>query len=246
MHYWDAIPPREFMALGRVLHWRRLRLTHNSINWRVSLIARILQERTLSRPGRRLCCPYLMLLLLKALILCTILRTARKEARGNVCLQPENLPQHHQQPASTASEYTYKSRNGNRISFSHRTGVAGFPMGASFQFSPITHQHTSHCWKWFTVIAGQIATHSDAPVKNTDLNARLLVECVLRWKLPQLKCTRSRFGTRWHWRAITKIAKQRTWLSIYMLTWPIYIIFSSSNHVKQGDPIYCLIKSWRE
>lgn len=64
----------------------------------------------------------------------------QKVATGNVCLQPENLP-------STSSEYTCKSRNGNRISCGHRTGVGGFPMGASFPFSPIAHRHTSHCWK---------------------------------------------------------------------------------------------------
>ena len=154
-------------------------------------------------------------------------------------------PQHLQQPAFTASEYTCKSRNGNRISCGHRTGVGGFPMGASFQFSPIAHRHTSHCWKWSAVIAGQIATHSDAPVKNTDSNARLLVECA-KVKAAQLKCTRSQFGTRWRWSAITKIAKQRTWLYIYTLRWTIYIVFLSSNHVKQGGLIYYMITSRRE
>ena len=67
----------------------------------------------------------------------------QKVATGNVCLQPENKPP---KPAFTASEYTCKSRNGNRISCGHRTGVGGFPMGASFQFSPIAYRH-SHCWK---------------------------------------------------------------------------------------------------
>ena len=53
-------------GIGKGIALKKAKLTHNSVNWRVSLIARILQERTLSRPGRRLCCPYSMLLLLKA------------------------------------------------------------------------------------------------------------------------------------------------------------------------------------
>lgn len=73
------------------------------------------------------------------------IKHCQEVATGNVCLQPENLPQHLQEQAFTASEYTCKSRNRNRISCGHRTRVGGFPMGASFQFSLIAHRHTSHC-----------------------------------------------------------------------------------------------------
>ena len=44
-------------------------------------VFQILQVRRLSRPGRRLCYPYLMLLLLKALILCDILSFYNKILR---------------------------------------------------------------------------------------------------------------------------------------------------------------------